>query len=256
MIGSKRKVGNDVNGGTGVCAGVIASGRGGVRPPRPSACKSPGYGVRPPGRGGGKAIPAVNLRNPCRDSVGVRVGTVNVGTMSRRSMEVADVSARRRLDFCCLQETRWKGGSAKMLEGREGARYKFFWSGSEEGVSGVGILVAERWIESVIEVRRVSPRLLVVRVAIGSSVLNVVCAYAPQVGRSYEEKEEFLVMFGKTLDGIGEMERMVVGGDFNCHVGAAVEGYEGVHGGHGFEQHNVEGEFGYAVWFHWWERYR
>src|SRR5277367_2235724 len=107
MIGSKRKVGNDVNGGTGVCAGVIA-----------------------PGRGGCKAIPAVNLRNPCRDSVGVRVGTVNVGTMSHRSMEVADVSARRRLDFCCLQETRWKGGSAKMLEGREGARYKFFWSGS------------------------------------------------------------------------------------------------------------------------------
>src|SRR5277367_4673567 len=75
-----------------------------------------------------------------------------------------DVSARRRLDFCCLQETRWKGGSAKMLEGRDGARYKFFWSGSEEGVSGVGILVAERWIESVIEVRRVSQRLLVVRV--------------------------------------------------------------------------------------------
>ena len=129
-----------------------------------------------------------------------------------------------------------------MLEGREGARYKFFWSGSEEGVSGVGILVAERWIESVIEVRRVSERLLVVRVAIGSSVLNVVCAYAPQVGRSHEEKEEFLVMFGKTLDGISEMERLVVGGDFNCHVGAAVEGYEGVHGGHGFGQRNVEGE--------------
>src|SRR5277367_3255930 len=99
-----------------------------------------------------------------------------------------------------------------------------------------------RWIESVIEMRRVSQRLLVVRVAIGSSVLNVVCAYAPQVGRSYEEKEEFLVMFGKTLDGISEMERMLVGGDFNCHVGAAIEGYEGVHGGHGFGQHNVEGE--------------
>jgi hypothetical protein len=242
MIGSKRKVGNDVNGGAGVCAGVIASGRGGCQATQTVNMQSPGYGVRPLGRGGGKAIPAVNLRNPCRGSVRVRVGTVNVGTMSRRSMEVADVSARRRLDFCCLQETRWKGGSAKMLEGREGARYKFFWSGSEEGVSGVGILVAERWIESVIEVRRVSQRLLVVRVAIGSSVLNVVCAYAPQVGRSYEEKEEFLVMFGKTLDGISEMERMVVGGDFNCHVGAAVEGYEGVHGGHGFGQRNVEGE--------------
>ena len=27
--------------------------------------------------------------------------------------------ARRRLDFCCLQETRWKGGSAKII-GSEG----------------------------------------------------------------------------------------------------------------------------------------
>ena len=25
---------------------------------------------------------------------------------------MADMVARRRLDFCCLQETRWKGGSA------------------------------------------------------------------------------------------------------------------------------------------------
>src|SRR5277367_4618691 len=115
MIGSKTKVGNDVNGGAGVCAGVIASGRGGCQATQPVNMQSSGNGVRPPGRGGGKAIPAVNLRNPCRGSV--RVGMVNVRTMSRRSMEVVDVSARRRLDFCCLQETRWKGGSAKMLEG-------------------------------------------------------------------------------------------------------------------------------------------
>ena len=35
---------------------------------------------------------------------------------------------------------------------------------------------------------------------------------------------------------------MVAGGDFNCHVGAAADGYEEVHGGHGFGQRNVEGE--------------
>jgi hypothetical protein len=242
MKGQLKCVGNDVNGGTGACAGVIASGRGGSQATQTVNIRSPGYGVRPLGRGGDKAILAVNKRNPCQDSVRVRVGTVNVGTMSRRAEEVADVAARRRLDFCCLQETRWKGGSARMLEGRGGARSKFFWSGSEEGVSGVGILVDERWIESVIEVRRVSERLIVVRVAIGRSVLNVVCAYAPQAGRSNEEKEGFLVMFGKTLSGISEMERLVVGGDFNCHVGATADGYEGVHGGHGFGQRNVEGE--------------
>ena len=61
MIGSKRKVGNDVNGGAGVCAGVIASGRGGCQATQTVNMQSPGYGVRPLGRGGGKAIPAVNL---------------------------------------------------------------------------------------------------------------------------------------------------------------------------------------------------
>jgi len=55
----------------------------------------------------------------------LRIGTVNVGSMSRRSGEVAEMAGRRNLDFCCLQETRWKGGSARMIGG-EGARFKFF----------------------------------------------------------------------------------------------------------------------------------
>ena len=46
----------------------------------------------------------------------------NVGTMARRSVEVAEMAGRRRLDFCCVQETRWKGESARMLGG-EGFSY-------------------------------------------------------------------------------------------------------------------------------------
>jgi len=37
----------------------------------------------------------------------LRIGTLNVGSMKGRSGEVADMAARRRLDFCGLQETRW-----------------------------------------------------------------------------------------------------------------------------------------------------
>ena len=120
----------------------------------------------------------------------LRIGSVNVGTMSGRSVEVAEMAGRRRLDFCCVQETRWKGGSARMLEG-EGFSYKFYWMGCEEGVGGVGVLVAERWIEKVIEVRRVNERILVVRLMIGNSIVNLISVYAPQVGRSIEDKEEF-----------------------------------------------------------------
>ena len=42
----------------------------------------------------------------------LRIGTLNVRSMSKRSGEVTDMVARRRLDFCCLRETKWKGGSA------------------------------------------------------------------------------------------------------------------------------------------------
>jgi hypothetical protein len=103
-------------------------------------------------------------------------------------------------------------------------------------------MVAERWVDNVIEVRRVSGRLLILRVTIGKSVMNLVSAYAPQVNRDMEEKEAFLALLGKTLSGISGNEKVMVGGDFNCHVGAGAGSFEGVHGGHGFGERNVEGE--------------
>ena len=52
---------------------------------------------------------------------GLRMGTVNVGTMNKRCGEVTEMLRRRKLDFCCLQETRWKGEHSKTEGG-----YKFF----------------------------------------------------------------------------------------------------------------------------------
>ena len=58
----------------------------------------------------------------------VRTATWNVSSMVSRSGEVVDALHRRKIDFCCAQETRWKGESARML-GANGRRYKFFWQG-------------------------------------------------------------------------------------------------------------------------------
>ena len=46
---------------------------------------------------------------------------MNVASMKRRDGEVVDMAARRRLDFCCLQETGWKGDCARKV-----GEYKFF----------------------------------------------------------------------------------------------------------------------------------
>ena len=37
-----------------------------------------------------------------------RVGTLNVGTMKGKASEVVETMSCRRVDLCCLQETRWK----------------------------------------------------------------------------------------------------------------------------------------------------
>src|SRR6267154_2717223 len=49
----------------------------------------------------------------------LRVGSLNVGTMSGRDGELADIAGRRGLDFCCFQETRCRGEANKWL-GQEG----------------------------------------------------------------------------------------------------------------------------------------
>ncbi|ESO11808.1 hypothetical protein HELRODRAFT_166856 [Helobdella robusta] len=41
-------------------------------------------------------------------SMVLRLGTLNVGLLTSRSMEIAKMLERRRIDICCLQETRWK----------------------------------------------------------------------------------------------------------------------------------------------------
>jgi exonuclease III len=82
------------------------------------------------------------------------------------------------LDFCCVQETRYKGKGAKWLKS-DGVQCKFIWSGCDDaGMAGVGVLVAEKWVEYVREVRYVNERLMIIRVTVGKQVLNLICVYA------------------------------------------------------------------------------
>ena len=170
-----------------------------------------------------------------------RIGCVNVGTLTKRSGEVVEMINRRKLDFCCVQETRWKGEGARLLGGK-GMRYKFFWKGSKRGLGGVGIFAAEKYIDKVVEVRRVSDRVIVLKVLLGKTVLNVISAYAPQAGRPNEEKEEFWVLLARTVSEMNECEKLVVCGDLNAHVGENADGFGMVHGSNGFGERNMEGE--------------
>ena len=53
----------------------------------------------------------------------------------------------------------------------------------------MGVIVSEEFIDKVVEVTRVSERLMMVKLIVGKCLMNVVAAYAPQTGRSQEEKD-------------------------------------------------------------------
>ena len=98
--------------------------------------------------------------------------------------------AERRIDLACVQETRWRGSSCTYF-GATGKRYTLFWMGSEAKTDGVGIFVAEKWVDSVVSVERHSERILVLKMVLDDRLLNVFTVYAPHSGKPVEEKECF-----------------------------------------------------------------
>ena len=79
----------------------------------------------------------------------------NVGTMLGRTSEVVETVGRRHIDACCIQESGWKGFSARLVSVK-GVKYKFIWSGDNSGFGGVDVLPNENWIDKVISVVRLN----------------------------------------------------------------------------------------------------
>ena len=52
-------------------------------------------------------------------------------------------------------------------------------------------MVKEELCEKVIEVRRVIDRVMTVVIVFEEDVLRLICGYAPQSGKSFEEKQSF-----------------------------------------------------------------
>ena len=92
-------------------------------------------------------------------------------------------------------------------------------------------------IGKILEVERYIDRVMKVNIVIGDVVWEVVSCYCPQAGRSVNEKEEFYELMDKVV----ASDNVLVGGDFNGHVGSDMGGFGEVHAGFGIGQINDEG---------------
>ncbi|ESO12154.1 hypothetical protein HELRODRAFT_158619 [Helobdella robusta] len=82
-------------------------------------------------------------------SMVLRLGTLNVGSLTGRGMEIAEMLVRRRIDICCLQETQWKSnGVCHVNSDKE--KYKLFWNGQKMAKNGVGIFVREQLAQEMV----------------------------------------------------------------------------------------------------------
>ncbi|XP_050528181.1 uncharacterized protein LOC126898283 [Daktulosphaira vitifoliae] len=84
-------------------------------------------------------------------------------------------------------------------------------------------------MKSKVEIARNSDRIMVVKLIFEEKVLNVISAYAPEVGCDEINKEVFWREMDEVMQGVSGNEDAMIGGDMNGNEGNERRGYERVH---------------------------
>jgi exonuclease III len=175
---------------------------------------------------------------PTRPGPRTRFATVNVGSLTGKTVELVDMMRRRRTLATCVQETKWKGEKAYPL----GHGFKLWYCGKSSTRNGVGIIASPEMADCATEVIRTSDRLMAVRFDYKGTEIMLVSAYAPQSGCPDDEKDTFWEEFSDLVRTKRPGELLLVGGDLNGHVGQTNRKYPRQHGGKGYGTANPDGE--------------
>ena len=154
-----------------------------------------------------------------------------------QTLSTVDVLTIRFLFLLFSNVFTWKGSKARNI----GGGCKIFYNGANGRQNGIEIVLREELAESVLEVKRVSDRLMAMKLEVNGSILNIVSAYAPQVNNSMEEKNDFWEDLDGLIESISKEEKIVLGPDLNGHVGKGNIGDEEIMGRYGAGTRNKEG---------------
>jgi hypothetical protein len=169
----------------------------------------------------------------------IRLGSWIVGSLTGKLRKLVDTAIRRCVNILCVQETKWTGQKAKEVKN---TGFKLWYTEKERSRNGVGILIDKSLKNGVVTVRRQGDRIIMMKLIFRDLVLNVISAYAPQVGLSDDVKRRFWEDLEDMVRGVSSSEKLFIGGDLNSHVGTVRWGFERVHGGFGYDEQNQEGE--------------
>ncbi|XP_063865365.1 uncharacterized protein LOC135103251 [Scylla paramamosain] len=130
-----------------------------------------------------------------------RVGSLNVGSMTGRSREVADVIKRRKINIFVSRRL-----DGEVIRPENCEMGTSFYSGANKEGRGVGVVLDGEWKKHIVSVNRCSDRVMSIKLMYIKVTINIISAYAPQVGCSIEEKEDFWKQMDVQIIGIGEEE--------------------------------------------------
>lgn len=174
----------------------------------------------------------------------INIATWNVRTMleTSRAAQIATEMQKNNITVLGLCETRWPDSGELTLTSGE----KILYSGQEgeddRHTGGVGIMLAKRAQEALIEWKPISPRIILARFRSKTRNVTFINCYAPTNEAEVETKADFYDELQKTLNGRTRRDIIIVTGDFNAKIGKDNTGRERIMGREGLGTMNENGE--------------
>ena len=92
-----------------------------------------------------------------------------------------------------------------------------YYIGTTKNGNGAAVILEREWHDTILKVEIISDRINV-KLAYGNMILNVISAYAPQVGFPHEEKSQLYEHMEQIMRNIKPGEEILIGADLNGHV--------------------------------------